>query len=171
MKINGWEKINGITYRGCCLVNPIHNADETKYMADILNLNLPQKPKWEFSMLTPNHKFKKDNEFTLQIWVDDVLFAHTDATIEMMKSLSTFRNLYEMLVDEVLKKQDTLQNFHTSPISHSLNVSQGQGIMNVVANTGTTIDYSKVIAELAKIINETDDISDKLKTELNKLIN
>jgi hypothetical protein len=58
MKIKGWEKISGYTYKGYTIVNPIHNADETSYQATILNLNLPQKPKWELSVLTPAHKFR-----------------------------------------------------------------------------------------------------------------
>ena len=63
MKIKGWDKISGYTYKGMCIVNPIHNADETKYYATILNLNLPQKPKWELSVLTDKHRFKQDNSF------------------------------------------------------------------------------------------------------------
>ena len=70
MKIKGWDKISGYTYKGWCIVNPIHNADETKYMADVLNLNLPQKPKWELSVLVPGYKFKTatDKEFDVMIW-------------------------------------------------------------------------------------------------------
>ncbi len=44
MKIKGWEKISGYTYKGYTIVNPIHNADETMYEATILNLNLPLCP-------------------------------------------------------------------------------------------------------------------------------
>ena len=36
MKIKGWEKISGYTYKGYTIVNPIHNAYETKYEATIL---------------------------------------------------------------------------------------------------------------------------------------
>jgi hypothetical protein len=67
MKIKGWEKISGYTYKGYCMVNPIHNAGETKYMADILDLNESHKPKWgEINLLTPAHKWMVPNEDKFQ---------------------------------------------------------------------------------------------------------
>jgi hypothetical protein len=33
MKIKGWEKISGFTYKGYCIVNPIHDANEEGYFA------------------------------------------------------------------------------------------------------------------------------------------
>ena len=57
MKIKNFDKISGYTYKGFSIVNPMHNADETKYFATVLNLNNPQKPKWELSVITSEHKW------------------------------------------------------------------------------------------------------------------
>ena len=43
MKIKGWEKLNGITYKGYCILNPIHNAMDTHYLADVMDLATKQK--------------------------------------------------------------------------------------------------------------------------------
>ena len=39
MRIKGWEKISGYTYKGYSIVNPIHDAIEEGYFATVLNLN------------------------------------------------------------------------------------------------------------------------------------
>lgn len=120
MKIKGWEKINGFTYKGFCIVNPMHNAQETKYEATILNLNLPWKPKWELSVLTPQHKFivgenTADGIFFISMWDDNRFSATRQISKERMKSISIFRNIFEEMVDELLKIQLT-----SAPISHSI---------------------------------------------------
>ena len=64
MKIKGWEKISGFTYKGFCIVNPIHNANEDTYYATILNLNHQHKPKWDMILLDTDGVFTfriKDN--------------------------------------------------------------------------------------------------------------
>jgi hypothetical protein len=120
MKIKGWEKLSGITYKGYCIVNPIHNAHETKYEATILNLNLPQKPKWELSVLTPQHKFivgenTADGIFFISMWDDNKFSASRKMNKQMMKSISNFRQTFEDMVDEILKIQLT-----SAPVSYSI---------------------------------------------------
>jgi hypothetical protein len=120
MKIKGWEKLSGITYKGYCIVNPIHNAHETKYEATILNLNLPQKPKWELSVLTPQHKFivgenTADGIFFISMWDDNKFSASRKMNKQMMKSISNFRQTFEDMVDEMLSRQIT-----SAPRSHSI---------------------------------------------------
>ena len=110
MMIKGWEKLSGITYKGYTIVNPIHNAQETKYEATILNLNLPQKPKWELSVLTPQHKFivgenTADGIFFISMWDDNKFSASRKMNKQMMKSISNFRQTFEEMVDEILKIQ------------------------------------------------------------------
>ena len=87
MKIKGWDKITGYTYKGMCIVNPMTNADETKYYATILNLNVPQKSKWELSVLTDKHRFKQDNSFHIILRTENNISSTTIATKQMMKSL------------------------------------------------------------------------------------
>jgi len=105
MKIKGWDKISGFTYKGMCIVNPMHNADETKYYATILNLNLPQKPKWELSVLTDEHKFKRDDCFHIILRNENNISSTTMATKEMMKSLPRFRMLIETMIDKLTNNE------------------------------------------------------------------
>ena len=144
MKIKGWEKLSGITYKGYCIVNPIHNAHETKYEATILNLNLPYKPKWELSVLTPQHKFivgenTADGIFFISMWDDNKFSASRKMNKQMMKSISNFRQTFEDMVDEILKIQLT-----SAPRSHSLS----GGIINHVNNNGTTIPYGQMVQSI-----------------------
>ena len=97
MKIKGWEKISGFTYKGYCIVNPIHDANEEGYFATILNLNHQQKPKWDIELTATPVKgiitFRiKDNLTTL-------LLAKSHLTKTNIDTLQKFREQYEMLVD------------------------------------------------------------------------
>lgn len=144
MKIKGWEKISGYTYKGYTIVNPMHNANETRYEATVLNLNLPQKPKWELSVLTPQHKFlvgenTADGIFYIMLWDENKLHTKTTMTTQMMKSISHFRQTYEQLIDRMLSLQLT-----SAPRSHSLNT----GIVNHINNTGTTIPYGQIVQSI-----------------------
>ena len=146
MKIKGWEKISGYTYKGYCIVNPIHNANETKYEATVLNLNLPQKPKWELSVLTPQHKFivgenTADGIFYIMLWDENNLHTNTTMTNQMMRSISNFRQTYEQLVDKMLSLQLT-----SAPTGRSSSLNTG--IVNHINNTGTTIPYGQIVQSI-----------------------
>ena len=117
MKIKGWEKISGFTYKGCTIVNPIHNADETMYEATILNLNLPQKPKWELNVLTPAHKWKNDGDFSIILRDDENRSTINTVDKQRMSSISIFRNTFEEMVDKILVMQLT-----SAPRSTSLTI-------------------------------------------------
>ena len=136
MKIKGWEKISGYTYKGYSIVNPIHNANETKYEATVLNLNLPQKPKWELVVLTPAFKFKDDETFSIILRDENKLHTSDTMTKQTMRSISHFRQTYEQLIDRMLSLELQLLSAPTYS-SHSLNT----GIINHINNTGTTIPY------------------------------
>jgi len=142
MKIKGWEKISGYTYKGYTIVNPIHNAEETKYEATILNLNLPQKPKWELEVLTPGYKWKlaDDYFFDIIIWDENRLNTRTKMDKHAMKSISHFRQTFEQLVDRILSIRLT-----SAPIYSSQSVG---GIVNHVNNSGTTIPYGQMVQSI-----------------------
>jgi hypothetical protein len=127
MKIKGWEKISGFTYKGYTIVNPIHNADETSYEATILNLNLPQKPKWELNVLTPAHKFKQDNDFSIILRDDENRSTINTLHKERMQSIVYFRCTVEEMIDKMLGMRLTSA---VSPNSHSIvnNSSYGKTI-------------------------------------------
>ena len=139
MKIKGWEKISGYTYKGYTIVNPMHNANETRYEATILNLNLPQKPKWELSVLTPQHKFivgenTADGIFYIVMWDDNKNHISRHVSKQRMKSISIFRNEYEEMIDEMLSRQIT-----SAPRSHSLNTAYSKPINNNLYGTATIV--------------------------------
>jgi len=123
MKIKGWEKIHGYTYKGYSIVNPIHNAEETRYEATILNLNLPQKPKWELVVLTPQHKFiigenTADGIFFVTIRDDENRSTINHIDKQRMKSISIFRNTFEEMIDKLLGMRLTSAGVTAS--SHSI---------------------------------------------------
>ena len=173
IKIKGWEKISGFTYKGFSIVNPIHNSYETKYMADVLDLNQSHKPKWELNVLGPGHRWKAvtDTNFHILLWDEDKFSARKEVSKDMISSVSSFRQIFETLVDEVLdvrKKNSLFTN-----VSKRVN-GGSSGIINTVTNSGTThttIDYGKMMEELIKAIKEQDSISKDFKKALTDAIN
>jgi hypothetical protein len=145
MKIKGWEKISGYTYKGYTIVNPIHNAEETKYEASILDLNQSHKPKWELEVLTPGYKWKlaDDYSFDVMIWDENKLNTRTKMDKQAMKSISHFRQTFEQLVDRILNLRLT-----SAPIYSSQSVG---GIFNHVNNNGTTIPYGQMVQSIQSI--------------------
>ena len=116
VKIKGWEKLSGITYRGYCIVNPIHNAYETEYLADVLNLNLPYKPKWELSLHMDNL-----NPHEHIIWLgnpQNKLHTQIQVQTDGIRTISGFRQNWELLVERLID----LENLST-PISSSFSIS------------------------------------------------
>jgi hydroxyacyl-ACP dehydratase HTD2-like protein with hotdog domain len=120
MKIKGWEKIHGYTYKGYSIVNPIHNADETMYEATILNLNLPQNPKWELNVLTPKHKWKNDGDFSIILRDDENRSTINTIDKVCMASISIFRQTFEEMIDKMLGMRLTSA---VTPNSHSIHNS------------------------------------------------
>jgi hypothetical protein len=117
MKIKGWEKIHGYTYKGYSIVNPTHNAAETMYEATILDLNLPQKPKWELNVLTPKHKWKIDDTFSVIVRDDENRSTISTIDKQRMASISIFRNVFEEMIDKLLGMRLTSA---ATPNSHSI---------------------------------------------------
>ncbi len=164
MKIKGWEKISGYTYKGYCMVNPIHNAGETKYMADILDLNETHKPKWgEINVLTPAHKWTMPNgdKFHIMLWDDSGISVTNTLTKKEMELVSNFRSVFENLVDEILSKRLTAAptlnpNYYaTNTIGGIVGKVNSSGTFSIYdASTGTSIDLLDTIKELQKQIED-----------------
>ena len=163
IKINGWEKISGIGYKGYTIVNPIHNANETKYMATVLDLNQSHKPKWELNVLGPGHKWKAvtDDKFHILLWDDDRFSARKEVSKDMISSVSSFRQIFETLVDEVLdvRRKNSLFtsvsnriNGGTSGIISKVNSSGTLSIYD--SSTGASIDLLDTIKTLQKQIED-----------------
>ena len=156
MKIKNFDKISGYTYKGYAIVNPMHNADETKYFATILNLNNPQKTKWELSVMTPAHKFKTDDTFSIILKDDENRSTISSVDKQRMKSISIFRNTFEEMIDKLLSMRLTSAGVTAS--SHSIHsgynktinpnkygkltlAGTGGGIVNHINNSGTVSIY------------------------------
>jgi hypothetical protein len=163
IKISGWEKISGLTYKGFSIVNPIHNANETKYMADVLDLNQSHKPKWELNVLGPGHKWKAltDTNFHILLWDEDKFSARKEVSKDMISSVSSFRQIFETLVDEVLdvRKKNSLftnvskrVNGGTPGIVSTVNT--GGAISIYDSSTGTSFDLVDTIKTLQQQIED-----------------
>ena len=153
MKIKGWEKISGYTYKGYTIVNPIHNADETMYEATILNLNLPQKPKWELNVLTPKHKWKNDDAFSIIVRDDENRSTINTIDKQRMASISIFRNTFEEMIDKILAMRLTsavTANSH----SYQSGGASSNGIVNHINQSGITIPYSQIVQSIQSM-NQT----------------
>ena len=114
MKIKGWEKISGYTYKGYTIVNPMHNAHETKYEATILNLNLPQKPKWHLELMIGNGYSKT----TLTLLDGNGLNISHKIELVDIRTIALFRVRYEEIIDEMLSRELTSAPTFSS---HSIN--------------------------------------------------
>ena len=140
MKIKGWDKINGFTYKGYCIVNPIHNSEETKYSANVLDLNTPNKIKWELSVLMPKHKFIQDNDVMIILWDENKNSTTKSILKDTISTIAGFRMVFENLVDELLKRR-----LISAPRSSSMQFS---GIMNQINQNGTTIPYGQIVQSI-----------------------
>jgi hypothetical protein len=134
MKIKGWEKISGFTYKGYSIVNPIHNANEEVYYATILNLNQVYKPKWDIELTaTP---VKGVITFRIKDSVTQLLLAKSHLTKTNIDTLQKFREQYEMLVDDILEGAQSYVKKVTTNINGGTT-----GIINQVQNAGTNFTY------------------------------
>ena len=163
MKITGWEKINGYTYKGFCIVNPIHNANEDIYFATILNLNHEHKPKWDITL--SEYAVKGVVKFSILDNGSQHLLAKAHLTKVNIETPQKFREQYEMLVDDILEEaRSYLKKGTTGP---------SQGIINQVQTAGTNFTYksgsisitnlqSNVIQALQTLQQQIDDNNKKL---------
>lgn len=175
MKIKGWEKISGYAYKGYCIVNPIHNADETKYFATILDLNDPTKPKWELSVLTPAHKFKISDTFSVILKDDEGRSRINEHSKEMMSSKQNFRMIFEEMIDGMLKTRLISAPMYSSHSFNSGNVKvtgTGGGIMSTIQNNGNNVVWDpttnlpgSMITAIQELQKQIDDL--KLKNNVN----
>jgi hypothetical protein len=163
IKIKGWEKISGFTYKGFSIVNPIHNSYETKYMATVLDLNQSHKPKWELNVLGPGHKWKAvtDTNFHILLWDEDKFSARKEVSKDMISSVSSFRQIFELLVDEILDVRR--KNSLFTNVSKRVNggtpgivsaVNTGGAISIYDSSTGTSFDLVDTIKTLQQQIEQ-----------------
>jgi hypothetical protein len=133
MKIKGWEKISGFTYKGYCIVNPIHDANEEVYYATVLNLNQVYRPKWD--MVLSAYAVKGVVKFSILDNITQHLLAKAHLTKVNIETPQKFREQYEMLVDDILEEAQSYTKTKTGTTGPT------QGIINQVQNAGTNFTY------------------------------
>ena len=160
MKIIGWEKINGYTYKGYCIVNPIHDANQEIYYATILNLNHQHKPKWDIIL----YKKKDVIHFRILDNITNHLLAKSHLTKVNIETLQQFREQYEMLVDDILEEAQSYVKNVTKNINGGT-TGPTQGIINQVQTAGTHVTYSSssLAFTQANIIQAIKDLEEQLK--------
>jgi hypothetical protein len=165
MKIKGWEKISGFTYKGYCIVNPIHDANEEGYFATVLNLNQVYRPKWDIELTLNN------NTGVIKFRILDSVTQHLMAKSHLTKinidTLQKFREQYEMLVDDILEEAQSYVKKATTNINGGTT-----GIINQVQSTGTNVLYGSsslstntpahLIQTLQTLQQQIDDYNKKL---------
>jgi hypothetical protein len=132
MKIEGWDKINGFTYKGHVITNADYDAQANSYYADILNLNDSESLGW-FMNLWPQENGVHLLKITDIATAPKSTVAQKGVTNDRLRNLRMFRVHYEGLVEEMI----LLTKTHTSNV-----VGSTTGIINQVQNAGTNVTYS-----------------------------
>ena len=104
MKIKNWDKLSGVTYKGYCIVNPIHNATGNMYYADVLNFNLPHKPKWNLEFIMDDDGY---GEHILKLLYGNGLNYTKKIELVDIRTSALFRLRYEEIIDEMLNRELT----------------------------------------------------------------
>jgi hypothetical protein len=165
MKIKGWEKISGLTYKGYCIVNPIHDANEEGYFATVLNLNQVYRPKWDIELRA--YAVKGVVKFSILDNVTQHLLAKAHLTKVNIETLQQFREQYEMLVDDILEEAQSYVKKATTNINGGTT-----GIINQVQSSGSNVLYGSgssnpftqahIIQTLQTLQQQIDDYNKKL---------
>lgn len=153
MKIKNWDKISGFTYKGYTIVNPIHRPSRECYYADILNLNLPQKPKWYLEFIIDGNF---NGEHTLTLLDGNGLNIKHKIELVDIRTSALFRVRYEEIIDEMLSRQLTSAPIYSSHSIGIINTVNNNGATMVLhdSSTGTSIDLIDTIKTLQKQIDE-----------------
>ena len=161
MKIKNWDKISGFTYKGYTCVNPIyHNATLSVYYADVLNLNLPQKPKWHLELVIDGN-FNGEHTLTL-LDGDGMNIKHLIELVDI-RTAALFRVRYEELIDEMLSRRLTSAPKQTT----TFNVAGNSGIYNNPNSISTTLTQSSIVDTIHELQKQINDLNAKLNTPVN----
>jgi hypothetical protein len=122
MKIIGWEKLKGITYKGYSITNPMVNAIHTQYIADVLDIS--KSYKMELRLDTDAGFRDSSYVLTISDRLNNVVVKRI-VDFEMLKRISSFRMVYEYCIEDYIREVDkgvSLGNATNvaTPISHSI---------------------------------------------------
>lgn len=118
MKIKGWEKLNGITYKGYCILNPIHNAIDTQYIADVMFLETKEKL---LLRLNTENGYADINSFLLTLEdKKNKVIVNRVLNLAMLQSISNFRMVFEMCIEDFIKEVEKPITLQSIPKSSSV---------------------------------------------------
>lgn len=140
MKIKNWDKLSGVTYKGYCIVNPIHNATGNMYYADILNFNLPHKPKWNLEFIMDDGY----GEHVLKLLYGNGLNYTKKIELVDIRTSALFRLRYEELIDEMLNRELTSASTNGNNIVYT----NGSNIFTQSSLVDTIHELQKQIDQL-----------------------
>lgn len=103
MKITGWEKLNGITYKGYCIVNPIHNSIYTQYIADIMDVSVSRMTNIELRLDTDAGFDNDSYTLTLRDKLHNLVIKRV-LNIGMLQNISNFRMVFELCIEDYIKE-------------------------------------------------------------------
>ena len=159
MKIKNWDRISGYTYKGYCIINPIHNAKGNIYYADVLNLNLSQKPKWHLELMIGGNGY---HGHTLTLLDGNGMnITHLIELVDIRTS-ALFRARYEEVIDEMLSRQITSA---PTGILNTINTN-GNNIL-VAGNINGTMTQYNLIDTIHELQKQIDELNAKLNTPVN----
>ena len=135
------------------IVNPIHRPSRECYYADVLNLNLPQKPKWYLEFIIDGNF---NGEHTLTLLDGNGLNIKHEIELVDIRTSALFRVRYEEIIDEMLSRQLTSAPIYSSHSIGIINTVNNNGATMVLhdSSTGTSIDLIDTIKTLQKQIDE-----------------
>lgn len=159
MKIKNWDKINGYTYKGYTIINPIYNTNGMMYYADVLNLNLSQKPKLHLELVIDGYGYKK-NTLTL-LDGDGFNITHVIELVDI-RTAGLFRVRFEEIIDEMLSRQITSA---PTGILNTINTN-GNNIV-VAGNINGTMTQYNLVDSIHELQKQIDELNAKLNTPVN----
>lgn len=116
MKINGWEKLRGITYKGYSIINPMVNPKSTQYFADILDISTNYKIDLQ---LDTEAGF--GDSYVLKLSdIRNKVYVQRMIKFDMLKSISNFRMMFERCIEDYILEFENLKTVEPIAKSSSL---------------------------------------------------
>jgi hypothetical protein len=133
MKIEGWDKINGFTYKGYVICNAEYDLPGNCYHADIMNLNDSNSREVYLTLWPTQQQDVHILRISSIVASPNSIQVQKGLTTDKLRNLRMFRIHYEGLIEELI----LLSTKQTSN-----KVSGTTGIINQVQNAGTNVTYS-----------------------------
>lgn len=116
MKISGWEKLSGITYKGYSIINPMVNPESTQYFADIFDISTNYKIDLQ---LDTEAGF--GDSYVLKLSdIRNKVYVQRMIKFDMLKSISNFRMMFEMCIEDYILEFENLKTIEPIAKSSSL---------------------------------------------------